>query len=75
MFGTLKTVPILAENDTDFLVQASVKNGEITVMDEMGVPSKIETAIPQYALIRKEDYWNGAENYHAIKDSVDMQSS
>lgn len=68
MFGTIKNVPILAENDTDFLVQASVKNGEITVVDGMGVPSKVETVIPQYALISKADYWNDVENYRTIKD-------
>lgn len=73
MFGTIKNVPILAENDTDFLVQAGVKNGEITVVDEMGVPSRIETAILQYALISKADYWNNVDNYRAINNSIDME--
>lgn len=69
MYGINKNVPILAENETSFLVQMAVKEGTVTVVDNMGVPSEIESAIPQYALIPKADYWAGNANYSVIEET------
>lgn len=68
MYGTMRNVFILAETDADFLVRNGVKNQTLTVVDNTGIPSQIDAALPQYALIAKSDYWNCTPNYRSVKD-------
>ncbi len=58
--GTTKDIYILAQGGDRFLVRNSVKQAPITITDQMGVPTTLEAAFPQYALISKSDYWNNA---------------
>lgn len=67
--GTTKDIYILAQGGDRFLVRNSVKQAPITITDQMGVPTTLEAAFPQYALISKSDYWNNVANYQAISDT------
>ena len=67
--GTTRDIYILAQAGDRFLVRNSVKEYPITITDQSGVPTTLQTAFPQYALISKSDYWNNAGNYQAISDT------
>lgn len=67
--GTTKDIYILAQVGDRFLVRNSVKEYPITITDQTGVPTTLQTAFAQYALIAKSDYWNNAGNYQAINDT------
>lgn len=67
--GTTKNIYILAQAGDRFLVRNSVKEYPITITDQTGVPTTLQTAFSQYALIAKSDYWNNVGNYQAISDT------
>lgn len=67
--GTTRDIYILAQAGDRFLVRNSVKEYPITITDQSGVPTTLQTAFPQYALIAKSDYWNNVANYQAISDT------
>lgn len=67
--GSVKHIFVLAQAGDRFLVRNSAKEYPITITDQTGVPTTLQTAFAQYALIAKSDYWNNTPNYQAINDT------
>lgn len=61
-------VLILAETASDFLVRSGEVSRPVTVVDESGIATQVESSAPTYSLIAKSDYWNNNPAYQEIKD-------
>lgn len=69
-YGSPTFVSILAESATDFLVRSGEVSRPVTVEDESGVPTQLETLVSKYSLISKSDYWNNTPTYQEIEDTL-----
>lgn len=61
-------VLILAETSSDFLVRSGEVSRPVTVVDESGIPTQVDSLVPSYSLIAKSDYWNNNPAYQEIED-------
>lgn len=69
--GVYRPVTILANAGDSYLVYYGTTRAVQTLYDRQGIAHTVDNnSYPQYALIKKEDYYSNIPNYEIIKDTL-----
>lgn len=65
--GVTEPIDIVAILDKELLVVENLAYQSVTMLDENNLPIEVTSIANQYALIKKEDYWNSVPNYNSFQ--------